>query len=110
MVAVGGATQLDVVWSLAHLFPRAAASIIANTLVPNKDRRLLIAHMVRTALCVVGSILLIAPLHLANGYWPTMTALIVLKPTLHETRARGLHGSAALRTSRTPPFVERATL
>lgn len=51
---------------------------------------MLIAHTVRASLCVTGSILLITPLHLANGYWAPMTALIVLKPRLHETRARGL--------------------
>ena len=90
MVAVGGGAQLAIVWALAHLFPRAAAPIISSTLEPNTDRKLLAAHMARAALCVGGSILLIAPLHLANGYWAPMTALIVLKPRLHETRIRGL--------------------
>jgi uncharacterized membrane protein YccC len=90
MVAAGGTAQLAIVWVLAHLFPRAAAAIISSTLEPNTDRRLLVAHMVRAALCVAGSILLIGPLNLANGYWAPMTALIVLKPKLHETRARGL--------------------
>ena len=90
MVFAGGAAQVGIVWMLAHLFPRAAAPIIRSTLEPNTDRRLLIAHMVRAALCVAGSIALIVPLHLANGYWAPMTALIVLKPRLHETRSRGL--------------------
>ena len=90
MVAAGGTAQLAIVWALAKLFPRAAGPIFLNGLAPNRDRRLLVAHMTRAALCVAGSILLIGPLHLANGYWAPMTALIVLKPKLHETRARGL--------------------
>jgi hypothetical protein len=90
MVFGGGAFQVGIVWALAHLYPRAAAPIIRSTLEPNTDRRLLIMHMTRAALCVAGGIALIAPLHLANGYWAPMTALIVLKPRLHETRSRGL--------------------
>lgn len=90
MVFAGGAMQVAIVWLLAHLYPRASAPIIRSMLEPNKDRRLLIAHIARAALCVAGSILLIEPLHLANGYWAPMTALIVLKPRLHETRVRGL--------------------
>lgn len=90
MVAAGGTAQLAIVWALAHIFPRAAAPIISGSLKPNGDRRLLVAHMIRAALCVGASILLIAPLQLANGYWAPMTALIVLKPRLHETRIRGV--------------------
>jgi hypothetical protein len=90
IVFVGGAFQVCIVWALAHLYPRGAAPIIRSTLEPNTDRRLLIMHMARAAICVAGGIALIAPLHLANGYWAPMTALIVLKPRLHETRSRGL--------------------
>lgn len=90
MVLAGGVVQVAIVWSLAQIYPHAAAPITWSTLEPNRDPRLLIAHMSRAALCVGGSILLIGPLHLANGYWAPMTALIVLKPRLHETRVRGL--------------------
>jgi hypothetical protein len=89
MVLAGGAVQMAIVWVLARLFPSAAAPILWSMVEPNTDRALLIAHMARAALCVAGSLLLIQPLGLANGYWAPMTALIVLKPRLHETRARG---------------------
>lgn len=90
MVFLGGAVQMGAVYVLARIFPRAAEPTIRSTPPPPPDKRLLLAHMTRAALCVAGSLMLIAPLHLANGYWAPMTALIVLKPKLHETRARGL--------------------
>ncbi len=90
MVFAGGAAQVVIVWSLTKLYPRTAAPAVPGAAEPGRDRNLLVPHMTRAALCVAGSILLIEPLHLANGYWAPMTALIVLKPKLHETRARGL--------------------
>lgn len=90
MVAIGGAVQLAAVWCLARLYPRAAQAILQSAIEQVTDRSLLIAHMVRAALCVGGGILLVKHFGLDHGYWAPMTALIVLKPRLHETRARGL--------------------
>lgn len=86
----GGAIQIGVVVALARLFPRVAEPTIRPDVPVNDDRALLIAHMARAAICVAASLWLIHPLGLANGYWAPMTALIVLKPRLSETRARGL--------------------
>lgn len=90
LTLAGGAVQMTVVVALARLFPRAAEATIRPAPLANDDRALLIAHMARAALCVAISLWLVKPLGLANGYWAPMTALIVLKPRLSETRARGL--------------------
>lgn len=90
MVAIGGAVQLAAVWCLARLYPKAAQAILQGATTQVGDRALLIAHMVRAGLCVGGGILLVNRFGLDHGYWAPMTALIVLKPRLHETRARGM--------------------
>lgn len=89
-VLIGGIVQLAIVWILANIFPQAATPFLGQAKPSKPEPALLAAHMFRAALCVVGSLLLIRPLGLANGYWAPMTALIVLKPRLHETRSRGL--------------------
>jgi len=89
-VLVGGVVEIASVVALARAFPRAAAPLFAAAERPERHRALLVAHMVRAALCVAASLVIIALLGVANGYWAPMTALIVLKPKLRETRVRGL--------------------
>ncbi len=89
MVLVGGMVQIGIVWMLARLFPAAAAPRISNS-APIVSRGLMRAHMARAALCVVACLLIAHGVGLSNSYWAPMTALIVLKPRLHDTRVRGL--------------------
>jgi uncharacterized membrane protein YccC len=86
----GGAVQVAIVVALARLFPAAGAATIIAQPLPSPAGALLIGHMGRAAICVAGALLLIRPLGLYNGYWAPMTALLVLKPRLSETGARGL--------------------
>ncbi|WP_260926569.1 FUSC family protein [Novosphingobium sp. 9] len=90
MVLVGGGIQAAMVMALAWLFPRAAHAYAGGPGEHDADPRLIRAHMLRAALCVVASLLAGDALGLVNGYWAPMTALLVLKPRLHETRTRGL--------------------
>jgi hypothetical protein len=90
MVLAGGLIEVGTVVALARVFPRSAAPFLTSAALPPPDRGTLIRHVVRAALCVGGSLLVIERLGLANGYWAPMTALIVLKPRLRDTRARGL--------------------
>ncbi len=90
MTLVGGVSQIAIIVVLARLFPRAGAVTIVATPLVSDDRGLLVAHMARAAIAVAGCLSLIAPLGLANGYWAPMTALLVLKPRLSDTRARGM--------------------
>ena len=90
MTLTGGAAQIVIVVLLARIFPRAGMVTIPPVRPARGGRALLIAHMARAAAAVAACLLLIAPLGLANGYWAPLTALIVLKPRLSETRARGI--------------------
>jgi len=90
MVLIGGLVEIASVVALARAFPHAAAPLFVATPKPERHRALLIAHMVRAALCVAASLVAVRMLGLANGYWAPMTALIVLKPKLRDTRVRGL--------------------
>ena len=89
VVLGGGAVQIGIVMVLATLFPAAAAPTIATS-PPTARTGLVRAHMARAAICVTGSLAIAHLIGLSNSYWAPMTALIVLKPRLHETRARGL--------------------
>lgn len=89
VVLTGGAVQIGIVAVLARLFPAAAAPTIMPK-PPSASQGLRIAHMLRAALCVAASLVATQRLGLSNSYWAPMTALIVLKPRLHETHARGL--------------------
>lgn len=90
MTLTGGCVQTAIVVGLAQLFPQARAPTISALRLPSPARALLVGHAARAAICVAGSLLLIHPLGLANGYWAPMTALLVLKPRLNETGMRGL--------------------
>ncbi len=50
----------------------------------------MISHAFRAGLCVALAIVIARQLQLSNDYWAPITALLVLKPGLHDTRARGL--------------------
>ena len=89
VVLLGGAVQIGFVMVLARLFPAAAAPVI--TPAPRvHEAGILGAHVLRAAICVAAGLLTAQRLELTNIYWAAMTALIVLKPRLHETSIRGL--------------------
>lgn len=90
MILLGGMIEIGSVVALARLFPRSAAPFLAPAVLPPPQRGTLVRHVLRAALCVGISLVVIQRLGLANGYWAPMTALIVLKPRLRDTRARGL--------------------
>lgn len=87
-IMTGGAVQIVIVMILAKSFPAAPAATILRK-PPNASPSLRNAHMARAAICVAASLLVVHRLGLSNSYWAPMTALIVLKPRLHETHARG---------------------
>ncbi len=89
-VFVGGATQVLIVMVLAKLAPRAAQPLPAGPPGKPAEKRLLIAHGLRAAICVAMALAAAEAFGLANSYWAPMTAMIVLKPGLSETRTRGM--------------------
>ena len=88
-VLAGGLAQMGIVRVLAWSFPAASAPTILPAR-PSAPRMLRLAHMGRAAVCVAASLLVARRLAISNSYWAPMTALLVLKPRLHETRARGI--------------------
>jgi hypothetical protein len=86
----GGVIQIASVALLSRLVPRANWVLSASPAKPRPTLWLLTAHVTRAAICVPAAIVAAHMLGLANSYWAPMTALIVLKPGLHETRARGV--------------------
>ncbi len=86
----GGAVQMACVILLATLFPRAAGLLPSVPVTALDHRATLFAHAACAATCVVASLLLSHFVGLSNSYWAPMSALLVLKPGLHDTRARGL--------------------
>lgn len=89
-VLAGGAVQMATVILLARLAPSAAFRLPPPSPKPPPETRLLVAHVLRAALCVALSLDIAQSLGLANSYWAPMTAMIVLKPGLSDTQARGL--------------------
>lgn len=89
VTAAGGATQLALVWLLARRFPGAAAPLPGGPARPPLARGVRLETGVRAGLCVASTLLIAEALGLSNSYWAPMTALIVLKPSLVETRVRG---------------------
>jgi uncharacterized membrane protein YccC len=89
-VLVGGGVQMVVVIVLARLAPAAAGRLPRGPPKSEPDRRLMVSHTLRAAICVALSLTAANALHLANSYRAPRTAMIVLKPGLHETQARGL--------------------
>ncbi|HEY3796793.1 MAG TPA: FUSC family protein [Caulobacteraceae bacterium] len=89
-VFAGGAAQTLAVVALARLAPAAASPLPAPPPKAPPSRALLLGHTVRAAISVCAALAIARALHLANGYWAPMTALIVLKPGLSDTNTRGL--------------------
>jgi hypothetical protein len=89
-VLVGGTTQTFVAVLLARIFPAIGGVLPASPPPTEPTRRLLFSHMARAAICVVAALFIARAAGLANSYWAPMTALLILKPGLHETRTRGL--------------------
>jgi hypothetical protein len=89
-VLVGGATQLAVVVILAKLFPNAASRLPRGPKKEPAPRKLLISHALRAAACVSMALAAAHYLGIANAYWAPMTAMLILKPGLSETRTRGM--------------------
>jgi hypothetical protein len=89
-VLIGGTIQILVVVALANLIPAASGPLPSSVANAMPDRRLLVSHVVRAAICVIVALILARTIGLVNGYWAPMTAMLILKPGLHETRTRGL--------------------
>ena len=89
-VLIGGGVQIVCVAILARLVPSASARLPRNPAIIPPERRLLITHMVRAGACIPIAVLAAHALGIANSYWAPMTALLILKPGLQETQARGI--------------------
>jgi len=89
-VFAGGAAQVLIVMVLARIAPSAANRLppAAPKLAP--ERRLVISHAIRAAICVDLALAIAWSLGLANSYWAPMTAMLVLKPGLSDTHTRGI--------------------
>ncbi len=95
LVLAGGGLQLAAVALLARLlFPGRVGRLSRGPVQPWPERRIVLGHGLRVALSVIASLTLAAAIHLANDYWAPLTALVVLKPGLHETSGRGFLRSA----------------
>lgn len=88
-ILAGGAAQICCVSGAAAVTRAAFARLPRPPKTAALDRRLAFAHGGRAAFAVGGSLALAAAIGLQNDYWAPVTALIVLKPGLNDTRARG---------------------
>lgn len=86
----GGAVQIACVALLAHLAPGGVARLPKAASSGPPSFRLSIAHGLRAAIAIGASLSIAYAFGLANDYWAPITALIVLKPGLNDTRMRGL--------------------
>jgi hypothetical protein len=84
----GGATQLLLVVGIATLFP-TFLDPVASVAKPTPAPALLAVHAARAAVSVMLALLAAEGLHLANSYWAPMTAMLLIKPDVSETRERG---------------------
>ena len=89
-VLAGGTAQIVVVVILAKLFPNAAGRLPRGPRKEPAPRKLIISHGIRAAACVALSLAVARHFGLANAYWAPMTAMLVLRPGLSETRTRGM--------------------
>ena len=92
IVLVGGGAQIVSILVISKLLVRwvEPADPSGPDVAPRQPLRATVLHMLRAAFCVGASMAAADALGLANGYWAPMTALIVLKPALHDTRTRGV--------------------
>ena len=89
-VLAGGTAQIVVVVILARLFPNAAGRLPRGPKKEPAPRKLMVSHGLRAAACVALSLAVARHFGLANAYWAPMTAMLILKPGLSETRTRGM--------------------
>jgi hypothetical protein len=90
VVFAGGGVQVLIVMILARLAPNAAGRLPPAAPKPPPERRLVISHAIRAAVCVDIALAIAWKLGLANSYWAPMTAMLILKPGLSDTHTRGL--------------------
>lgn len=86
----GGVTQIACVVVLAKIFPAARERLPVGPPLPPADAAALWTQAARAAIAVTLAAVLAHGAGLANSYWAPMTALLVVKPGLHETRSRGI--------------------
>lgn len=89
-VAVGGAIEISTVAVIAALLPTPLRRLPLASGRHDFKRAVAIAHALRAAIAVLVSLTIASGMGLAFDYWAPITALIVLKPGLHDTRVRGL--------------------
>jgi Fusaric acid resistance protein-like len=86
----GGVAQIACVVGLASIFPAARAPLPVGPPLPPADAAALWAQATRAAIVVALAAVLAHAAGLANSYWAPMTALLVVKPGLHDVRSRGV--------------------
>lgn len=97
LVLAGGALQFVVivtVWRLGRREPSSHSLRVRTYLRYARAHlaasRSMIGFALRAAGAVAACVALSRALHMPNGYWAPMTALLVIRPTLAETVSRGL--------------------
>lgn len=88
-VLIGGVTEIAVAICVASMFTHPVQRLPLALSGPSPQSGITAAHATRAALAVLISLTVARLLGLAFDYWAPVTALIVLKPGLHDTRARG---------------------
>jgi hypothetical protein len=86
----GGVAQIACVVTLAQIFPAAREPLPVGPPLPPADAAALWAQAARAAIAVTLAAVLAYGAGLSNSYWAPMTALLVVKPGLHDTRSRGI--------------------
>lgn len=89
-VLAGGSVQMISVMLLARLVPGAGQRLPPGPAKEPPGRALLISHALQAAVCVALAAAAADALELANSYWAPITALLILKPGLHDTNSRGV--------------------
>lgn len=79
-VATGGLLQLVGMMTIAHFFPRSAATLPLAS-VENLTRDKKIRFVLSAMIAVVLSLYVARSAGLANNYWAPMTAMLILRPT-----------------------------
>jgi len=82
--------QVLIVLVLARIAPAAAGRLPPAPPKPPPERKLVVSHAIRAAVCVVLALAVAWGLGLANSYWAPMTAMLILKPGLSDTHTRGV--------------------
>ena len=88
-VTVGGTVEIATVAAIAALLSTPLHRLPLAVGRRNFEHSVAIAHAIRAALAILLSLSIASGIGLAFDYWAPITALIVLKPGLHDTRARG---------------------